>query len=157
MLITTGQAPPGWVQANGQALPRVQYAALFAVIGVTYGAGDGATTFNVPDLRGRATFGVDMNNAQQNPTGGRIMRNQPLRNGSNGGEEMHTLITQEMPSHTHTYQFVTLQPIKFYGGLSDGNITHKGVNENSYPTGGDQPHNNMPPYMLMTKIIYAGV
>lgn len=44
--------PPGWLKANGAAVSRTAYAALFAAIGTTYGAGDGATTFNLPDLRG---------------------------------------------------------------------------------------------------------
>lgn len=45
-------APAGWLKANGAAVSRTTYAALFLVIGTTYGAGDGSTTFNVPDLRG---------------------------------------------------------------------------------------------------------
>ena len=51
-------APRGWVLCNGQALNRTTYADLYAVIGTTYGAGDGSTTFNVPDLRGRAPIGA---------------------------------------------------------------------------------------------------
>jgi microcystin-dependent protein len=50
---------PGWRSANGQALSRTTFAALFAVIGTTYGAGDGSTTFNVPDLRGEFLRGWD--------------------------------------------------------------------------------------------------
>lgn len=45
-------APPGWLKANGAALSRTTYAALFSAIGTTYGTGDGSTTFNLPDLRG---------------------------------------------------------------------------------------------------------
>ena len=44
--------PTGWLKANGAAVSRTTYAALFATIGTTYGSGDGSTTFNVPDLRG---------------------------------------------------------------------------------------------------------
>lgn len=51
--------PAGWLLCYGQAVSRSTYAALFTAIGATWGAGDGATTFNVPDLRGRALFGVD--------------------------------------------------------------------------------------------------
>lgn len=47
-----GTAPTGWIKANGAAVSRTTYAALFAAIGTTYGVGDGSTTFNVPDLRG---------------------------------------------------------------------------------------------------------
>jgi phage-related tail fiber protein len=52
-------APPGWLKANGAAVSRTTYAALFAAIGTTFGAGDGATTFNVPDLRGEFVRGWD--------------------------------------------------------------------------------------------------
>ncbi|MBB2164344.1 tail fiber protein [Gluconacetobacter sp. 1b LMG 1731] len=52
-------APPGWLLCYGQLISRATYAALFAAIGTTYGAGDGSTTFAVPDMRGRAAFGVD--------------------------------------------------------------------------------------------------
>lgn len=45
-------APAGWIKANGAAISRATYAALFLTIGTTYGAGDGSTTFNIPDLRG---------------------------------------------------------------------------------------------------------
>lgn len=51
--------PPGWLKANGSAVSRAAYAALFAVIGTSYGAGDGATTFNLPDLRGEFPRGWD--------------------------------------------------------------------------------------------------
>lgn len=52
-------APPGFLLCNGQAVSRSEYAALYAVIGVTHGNGDGVTTFNVPDYRGRFLRGVD--------------------------------------------------------------------------------------------------
>lgn len=52
-------APVGWVKANGAAVSRATYAALFIAIGTTYGAGDGSTTFNLPDLRGEFMRGFD--------------------------------------------------------------------------------------------------
>lgn len=52
-------APSGWLKANGAAVSRSAYAALFALIGTTFGAGDGATTFNLPDLRGEFVRGLD--------------------------------------------------------------------------------------------------
>ncbi|AOZ52678.1 hypothetical protein BKX93_02030 [Chromobacterium vaccinii] len=51
--------PNGWLMANGSAVSRAAYAALFAAIGTTYGAGDGSTTFNLPDLRGEFVRGWD--------------------------------------------------------------------------------------------------
>lgn len=55
----TNTAPSGWLKANGALVSRTTYAALFAVIGTTFGAGDGSTTFNVPDLRGEFFRGLD--------------------------------------------------------------------------------------------------
>jgi microcystin-dependent protein len=52
-------APAGWLMCGGQAVSRTTYAALFAVIGTTYGSGDGSTTFTLPDMRGRSVFGKD--------------------------------------------------------------------------------------------------
>jgi phage-related tail fiber protein len=52
-------APSGWLKANGAAVSRTTYAALFTAIGTTFGAGDGSTTFNVPDLRGEFVRGWD--------------------------------------------------------------------------------------------------
>ena len=60
VLYFAGQtAPAGWLKANGAAVSRTAYAALFAAIGTTYGAGDGSTTFNLPDLRGEFMRGWD--------------------------------------------------------------------------------------------------
>jgi microcystin-dependent protein len=52
-------APSGWIKANGAAISRTTYADLFAVVGTTYGSGDGSTTFNIPDLRGEFMRGWD--------------------------------------------------------------------------------------------------
>lgn len=52
-------APTGWLLCQGQAVSRTTYAQLFSVIGTTFGSGDGSTTFNLPDLRGRVAVGVD--------------------------------------------------------------------------------------------------
>lgn len=59
MAFARGTAPAGWLKANGAAISRTAYAALFAAIGTTYGAGDGFTTFNIPDLRGEFIRGAD--------------------------------------------------------------------------------------------------
>lgn len=59
MPFTGSTTPSGWALCYGQAISRTQYAGLFAVIGTQYGAGNGSTTFNVPDLRGRVVAGRD--------------------------------------------------------------------------------------------------
>jgi len=59
MFFAMTSAPTGWLEANGDAVSRTTYAALFSAIGTVYGAGDGSTTFNLPDLRGEFIRGAD--------------------------------------------------------------------------------------------------
>jgi microcystin-dependent protein len=97
--------PAGSVFCYGQALSREAYAALFDAIGTTYGAGDGSTTFNVPDLRGRVVAGQDdMGGSSANrltsPINGDTL-------GAAGGSESHTLTEGQLPGHTHVVSLST--------------------------------------------------
>jgi microcystin-dependent protein len=92
--------PSGWLMCDGSAVSRTTYATLFSAIGTTYGAGDGSTTFNVPDMRGRIAAGVDNMGGTD---AGRLNWANTL--GTTGGSQTHTLTTSEMPSHTHTQDF----------------------------------------------------
>lgn len=78
-------APQGCLFCDGAAVSRTTYAALFAVIGTTYGAGDGETTFNVPDLAGRVVIGSSQSHAL----------------GTTGGSETVTLTADQLPAHVH--------------------------------------------------------
>ena len=96
-------SPAGWQLCYGQAISRTTYAGLFATIGTTYGSGDGSTTFNVPDLRGRVVAGEDDMGgtaASRLTAGGSGITGTTL--GASGGTETHTLTSAQMPSHTHT-------------------------------------------------------
>lgn len=87
----------------GQAVSRTQYPVLFSTIGTTYGAGDGSTTFALPDLRGRTIAGEDdMGGTAANrlTSGGAGINGATL--GATGGTETHTLTSAQMPTHTHT-------------------------------------------------------
>lgn len=77
--------PEGYLECDGSAVSRTEYPDLFSVIGTSYGAGDGSTTFNLPNLSGRVALGAS----------------QGYSVGVNGGEEAHSLAALELPSHIH--------------------------------------------------------
>lgn len=84
-------APPGYVLCDGSAVTRGDYSRLFAVIGTTYGEGDGSTTFNVPDMRGRVVVSYDVGQSEFDVLG------------EVGGAKTHTLTTTELATHSHSY------------------------------------------------------
>lgn len=92
---------------SGQAISRTNYASLFSLVGTTFGPGDGATTFNIPDLRGRAIFGLDnMNGSAANRitvTGGNF---DGTVLGGTGGAQNHTLAKSEIPTGLFTFNDV---------------------------------------------------
>jgi len=95
-------APTGWLLCYGQAVSRATYSALFGVISTTYGAGDGSTTFNIPDCRGRVSAGQDnMGGSAANrlTSGGSGINGVSL--GASGGAETVALSTANLASHTH--------------------------------------------------------
>jgi microcystin-dependent protein len=83
-------APRGWAMCAGQTLSIAQYQALFSLLGTTYG-GNGQTTFNLPDLRGRLALGFGQGPGLSSYSLGAV-----------GGQESHQLLTTEVPSHSHT-------------------------------------------------------
>lgn len=94
-------APTGWLLCDGTAVSRTTYAALFAVLGTAYGAGDGSTTFNVPDRRGK--FGVGVNGTYTRGTsGGSTTTSSAGSHDHTGSTGSTTLTTAQIPSHTHT-------------------------------------------------------
>lgn len=166
-------APTGWLFSFGQAVSRTTYAALFAALGTTYGAGDGSTTFNLPDLRGRVVAGQDdmggtSANRLTNQSGG--LDGDTL--GATGGAETHTLTTPQIPAHNHTAtdsghqhgvvnsgSAVQLQgPGGGWGGNVAGGLSGVGAASITVGnTGGGGAHNNVQPTIILNKIIYAGV
>jgi microcystin-dependent protein len=92
--------PAGYLFCYGQAVSRTTYAALYAIVADTYGAGDASTTFNLPDLRGRVVAGQDdMGGSSANRITS-ALNGDTL--GAAGGSETHALVTGELASHTHT-------------------------------------------------------
>ncbi len=82
-------APTGFLICNGSNISRTTYSALFAIVGTTYGSGDGSTTFGLPNLLGRVVVGLDASQTEFDTRG------------ETGGAKTHTLATTEIPSHNH--------------------------------------------------------
>jgi Microcystin-dependent protein len=134
-------APLGYLICDGTAISRVSYASLFNVIGTQYGTGDGSTTFNIPDLRGRIATGYDSTQTEFNTLG------------KTGGEKTHILTVKEMPSHNHGYDAHWTEATGWNNG--EVQMTDRGRNGTNYTnsTGGDQAHNNLQPYITLNYII----
>jgi microcystin-dependent protein len=143
-------APAGYLFCYGQAISRTDYADLFGVVSTTYGTGDGSSTFNLPDLRGRVVAGQDdMGGSSANrltdQTGG--LNGDTL--GATGGAETHTLTTAQMPSHTHSTTGSSNGGAGFY--LLDG--ADNGAPQTTGSTGGDGAHNNVQPTIILNYVI----
>ncbi|MBC9876318.1 tail fiber protein [Bradyrhizobium sp. INPA01-394B] len=96
-----------FVLAYGQAISRTTYATLFSLFGTTYGAGDGSTTFNIPDCRGRFVAGRDdMGGSAASRLTNTYLGNSALALGATGGTQAHTLIVGELPPYTPSGVFV---------------------------------------------------
>lgn len=108
-----GSAPSDWLLCDGSAVSRSVYADLFSAIGTTYGAGDGSTTFNLPDLRGRAVFGkgthadVDALNDSDGITTVANRRPKHQHTVYDPGHRHNTLYYKNVASSTHSYAYDT--------------------------------------------------
>lgn len=133
--------PTGWLECTGQVVSRATYADLFTAIGVQFGAGDGSTTFQLPDLRDRFPVGT-----------GNL-----YGFGSTGGAAEITLNTTQIPAHTHNYKVFPddtggtgLQAAKQELVDTAGAGALIAATESA---GGGQPHNNLPPYLSLKFLI----
>jgi microcystin-dependent protein len=145
-IISWNFPPKGWAFCNGQLLPINQNQALFSILGTTYG-GDGRTTFALPNLQGRMPIHVG---------NGIIL-------GESSGETAHTLNISELPAHNH----VPVGSSAAASASSAAGNLWANVGANPYnpaadtamnpacilPTGGNQPHENMSPYLVVNFII----
>lgn len=158
-------SPGGWLLCHGQAVSRATYANLFAVIGTVFGVGDGSTTFNVPDMRGRVAAGKDnmggvaASRLTATGTGNPGVDGSVL--GAVGGADRHVITETQMPLHAHdTNQSGSFGNINF--GTSVTALTRNQV----VPTGGgaeagqltsqigsSQAHPNAQPTIVLNSII----
>jgi microcystin-dependent protein len=171
-----GSAPPSlWYLCFGQPVSRTTFSALFAVIGTTYGVGDGSTTFNLPDCRGRTSFGDDN---MGGTSAGRITvaggNFDATVLGGVGGGQNQTLTGAQMPVHshgatvndpTHTHPFTALQSpgLPLSGGSNVGGVTSSttgaaatGISVSIGNAGGGAAHPIINPAIIFNKIIFAG-
>lgn len=147
-------APTGWLLCYGQAISRTTYSDLYAVVGTTYGAGDGATTFNLPDLRGRVVAGKDdmggvSADRLTNQSGG--LNGDSL--GAAGGSETHTLALTEMPdSYYWNNNLPAVDDVT--DNYANANFTCRVADTTTHTTqGGGNAHNNVQPTFILTYII----
>lgn len=148
-------APTGWLMCYGQAISRTTYAALFAAIGTVFGVGDGSTTFNIPDMRGRVPAGVDNmgGSAASRLTGtsGGVAGSM----GSVGGAEQHTLTTAQMPVHDHAIHFKNAGVAGSGAGLMRSNAGADDGSSQSFAddAGSGAAHNNVQPTLVTNYIL----
>jgi microcystin-dependent protein len=153
--------PTGWLFCDGAAVSRTTYADLFGVIGTAFGAGDGFSTFSLPNMKGRVPVGLDSSQTEFDVLG------------ETGGAKTHTLTSAQMPSHTHIQNvhghaqaafgvapsaggYPTANGFVVGGAGTDaqgggrGNANTTATNQN---TGGGEAHNNLQPYLVLNYII----
>jgi microcystin-dependent protein len=136
-------APSGWLICDGSAVSRTTYSALFTAISTTYGAGDGSTTFNLPDFRGRVSVGKAASGTFTSLNAA-------------GGEETHVLTTTEMPSHAHDIGGVypnNANSDAIYSPTARGGDFGFYYDSDTRYVGGNGAHNNLQPYRVVNKII----
>jgi microcystin-dependent protein len=147
MMWGTGTAPSGWLLCAGAAVSRTTYASLFAIVGTTFGVGDGSTTFNLPNYTNRMPYGTTLA-----ATGG----------SADAVVVSHThTATVTDPGHTHTYQGSNYQPNNAAGSVPDwigastmttnSNVT--GISVANSTTGVSGTNANLPPYLGINFII----
>jgi microcystin-dependent protein len=169
-------APSGWLLLYGQAVSRTTYSDLFAVLGTTYGSGDGSTTFNVPDLRGRTIAGQDdMGGTSADRLTGQSGGVDGDTLGASGGDETHTLTEAELAAHSHYLASATQgngaeyregsqtydKPLSIYQSYNSPTAYSLGYGNDgdtiqiapSETIGSGTAHNNVQPTLILNYII----
>lgn len=156
-------APLGWLLCDGRAVSRASYAGLFTTLGIAYGGGDGSTTFNLPDLRGRSVFGLDNMGGTD---AGRLNVTNNLGDGGgaqtkSGSTGSTTLSISQLPSHTHPVM-ATSAVQGNGGGAGWMTVASNPTVPATAAIGNGQSHDHtisnfdvMPPYLLLNWMIKA--
>jgi microcystin-dependent protein len=136
-------APSGFLFCQGQAISRTTFSALFGVIGTSYGVGDGSTTFNLPNGKGKVFVGQDTAQTEFDVIG------------ETGGAKTHTLTPTEMPFHNHslpdggTGNAPNNPGSKFNAQYTNGTAGATASSTGTGSTGGGGAHNNLQPYQVL--------
>jgi len=147
LLWSTNTAPEGWLLCQGQALSRTEYADLFAVIGTIHGAGDGSTTFNLPNWPGKVPVGRDSSDSDFSYIG------------QTGGAKTHLLTAAEsgLPAHSHPINGEYNSQSGVSNGyariVSDGGGRTYPNTLNNTAANASSAHNNLQPYGVTNMII----
>ncbi len=140
-------APENWLICDGSAISRTDYSELFNAIGTTFGEGDGSTTFNLPNIKGRTIVGLDAEDTDFNTIGKTL------------GEKTHTLTVAEMPEHTHKFRASTKlgndESTITYGEKTSGSVISGNYGNAIQKEGSSQSHNNIQPSFIGVYIIKA--
>lgn len=158
----TNTAPTGWLVCDGSPISRSTYIDLFGVLGTTYGAGDGSTTFNLPNLKGKVAIGRDASQTEFDTLG------------ETGGSKTSALTSSNLPAHTHTASSTTTLTngdliVRQYGG-GDAKLTANSsygpyntatitaststsVSGGGNGTATGDSFSNLPPYIALNYII----
>lgn len=168
-------APTNWLLCDGTPVSRTTYSSLFSAIGTAYGAGDGSTTFALPNLKGKVPVGYDSTQTEFDALG------------ETGGAKTHTLTSSELAAHNHgpgtlgtnttgdhfhgvtdVFRTVNATPMGYTGTATtgyqydfgaftstDGDHSHTVTTGTTANTGGGGAHNNLQPYVVFNYIIRA--
>lgn len=173
-------APAQWLLCFGQNVSRTTYASLFAIIGTTFGSGDG-TTFGIPDLRGRTTFGKDdMGGSTSSRLTTAFFGSDPTLVGNGGGTQSKQILTANLPAYTpsgsvpisdpgHSHAYIG--PAVIVGGQPNATIFGTTSTQTTSPAltgitagfngaaqgGSSTAFSLVTPSIILTKIIFAGV
>jgi microcystin-dependent protein len=140
--------PAGWLECYGQAISRTTYAELYAAIGTTYGVGDGSTTFNLPDMRGRSIFGEDDmggSSADRITTSGAGFNGDTL--GATGGAETVTLARANLPNETVSSTGTTSSQSHFHYEFANQTSTNQDPPTAAQQTASGRDRNNQFDYI----------
>lgn len=137
----TTSAPTGWLLCDGTAVSRSTYSGLYAVIGTTFGTGDGSTTFNLPNTKGKNIIGLNSSDTSFDTMG------------ETGGAKTHTLDATEMPSHSHS---IATEQANSFGTVKIANTatgTGNAATISTATAGSGAAHTILDPYITLNYII----